>query len=105
LEYPNLDFVYLRPVFIAFIVFLLALLVIVIFQNKNNLVNYFSFFSILFVCLSISSITLGSIGYIADKYGLGGDATSSYMWLVIVVLSVINSIVFLTRNNRKNINR
>jgi len=75
--------------------------VIVIFQRKNNLINHFSFFAIIFICLSISSITLGSIGYIVDAYGLGGDAPSSYMWLVIVVISVINSIIYLFRNNRK----
>jgi len=100
MEYRIQDFVYLRPVYIAIIIFLLAQLVIVVFQNKKKLINHFSFFSIIFICVSISTISSISIGYISDELGLGGDPTSSYMWLLIIGLSIANTFVFLKKQKQ-----
>lgn len=90
------EFIYLRPAFIAIIIFLLTLLALIL--SRKRFFTRFSFFSILFICFSISSILLISAGYIVDTYGLGGDVTSTYMWLAIVGLSIINILAFLRKN-------
>ncbi|MEI4768085.1 hypothetical protein WAX74_00225 [Psychrobacillus sp. FJAT-51614] len=96
MEYQFPEFIYLRPVFIGFIIILLVLLFGVIFLN-NNIVNLFSVVSITFICTSISAITLYTSGYIADAYNLAGDLISFYMFFVILVLSFLNLIIFMTR--------
>jgi len=93
-----MTFDYLRPVFITFIIVLLIFLLIVILQKgKCKLINGFSVISVSIICLLVSAINLWQIGIIADELGLGGDAVSSYMFLVIVGLSILNPIVYTFR--------
>ncbi|PKG22940.1 hypothetical protein [Niallia nealsonii] len=94
MEYSSLEFVYLRPIFIALLLFLSLLLVIILIQKGNKLMNSFSIYSILIGMIAVSSLTLVCEGYIVDAYGLGGDAATFYMWEGIVGLSAVNFIAF-----------
>lgn len=97
MEYEIQAFIFLRPIFIAFIIILIALLCIIIFQKKQ-LANLFSVISISLISFTISAITLYSSGYIIDEYGLRGDEISFFMFIAIVGISLVNVIVYLTKN-------
>ncbi|MBU9713051.1 hypothetical protein [Evansella tamaricis] len=93
MEYQFPEIIFLRPIFIAFIIILVANMTITIFQKKP-LVTLFSVVSISIIAATISGLSLISLGYMADEYNLGGDSTSSILFLVILGLSVLNVLIY-----------
>ncbi|MDQ0888868.1 putative effector of murein hydrolase [Paenibacillus sp. V4I9] len=94
------EFIFLRPVFVTFILALLVVMVIVVFQKKK-LLNLFSVLFISSICCSVSALTIYASGYIVDEYNLGGDEISFFMFLAIVALSILNILIYLSKNNRR----
>ncbi|MGG3574566.1 hypothetical protein ABES25_05445 [Bacillus gobiensis] len=96
-----MEFDYLRPVFITFIAILSTLsLLLIFFRGKYKSINGFSVSSISMICLSISTINICQIGIIADELNLAGDPVSFFMFLAIVVLSILNPILFSMKRKR-----
>ncbi|MFO1443875.1 hypothetical protein KDN24_11795 [Bacillus sp. Bva_UNVM-123] len=92
-----------RLIFITFIICLIGLSIILLFQGKRtNLVNGFTITFISIVSIFISGIQLVITGYIADELGIGGDIYSSYMFLTILGLTIVNSIIYFKKKEKQN---
>ena len=92
---------FLRLVFITFIISLIVISVILLVQRKqNNFVNGFTVSIISIISIIVSGIILIIEGYIADELNLAGDAITSYMFLVILGLSILNLFIYFKNKNR-----
>ncbi|MDO7484807.1 hypothetical protein Q5O89_00395 [Peribacillus frigoritolerans] len=88
---------FLRLVFITFII---SLIVILLIQKKrSNLVNGFTVSITSIISIIVSGINLIIIGYIADELNLGGDVISSYLFLIILGLSIFNLFIYFKNKN------
>jgi len=91
---------FIRLVFIIFIISLIVISIVLFVQRKpTNTVNGFTVSIISIISIIVSGINLTIMGYIADELGLGGDVISSYMFLIILGLNVLNSFVYFKRKN------
>lgn len=91
---------FLRLVFITFIISLTVISVILLVQrNRSNLVNGSTLSIVSTISIIVSGINLIIMGYIADELNLGGDAISSYMFLVILGLSIFNLFLYFKNKN------
>ncbi|MBS4178328.1 hypothetical protein [Lederbergia citrea] len=96
-------FTLLRPVFVTFmIISLLLFLVMLIPRFKNKFINGTAVISLSAISILVSSQLLFYSGIIVDEVGLGGDAVSTYIYLAIVGLSIINPYLFFTQRKEKN---
>jgi hypothetical protein len=92
---------FLRLVFITFIISLIVISVILLVQRKrNNFVNGFTVSIISIISIIVSGIILIIEGYIADELNLAGDAITSYMFFVILGLSILNLFIYFKNKNR-----
>ncbi|KAB2336575.1 hypothetical protein F7731_09410 [Cytobacillus depressus] len=91
-----------RLVFITFIISLIVVAIILLVQRKRNIVNGFTLAILAVTSIIASGINLIILGYIADELGLGGDIISSYMFLIILGLVILNWIIY-AKNKDKNI--
>lgn len=89
---------FIRLVFITFIV---AIFIVLFAQRKRtNIVNGFIVSIIAIISIIVSGINLIIMGYIADELGLAGDVISSYMFLIILGLNILNlSLYFKNKNS------
>ncbi|MDM5304302.1 hypothetical protein [Peribacillus frigoritolerans] len=88
---------FLRLVFITFII---SLIVILLVQKKrSNLVNGFTVSITSIISIIVSGINLIIMGYIADELNLGGDVISSYLFLIILGLSIFNLFIYFKYKN------
>jgi Mg/Co/Ni transporter MgtE len=88
---------FLRLVFITFII---SLIVILLIQKKrSNLVNGFTVSITSITSIIVSGINLIIMGYIADELNLGGDVISSYLFLIILGLSIFNLFIYFKNKN------
>ncbi|MFJ7310734.1 hypothetical protein ACIQY5_24665 [Peribacillus frigoritolerans] len=88
---------FLRLVFITFII---SLIVILLIQKKrSNLVNGFTVSITSIISIIVSGINLIIMGYIADELNLGGDVISSYLFLIILGLSIFNLFIYFKNKN------
>lgn len=86
-------FNYIRDVFIFFIIILAILFIAVTFFKKRLLfINSFTVISISLICIVVSILNLIMLGYAADELNLSFRKYST-MFIVIVILSVLNSII------------
>lgn len=91
---------FLRLVFITFIISLIVISIILLAQKKrSNLVNGFTVSITSIISIIVSGINLIIIGYIADELNLAGDAISSYMFLIILGLSIFNLFMYFKNKN------
>ena len=91
---------FLRLVFITFIISLIVISIILLVQKKrSNLVNGFTVSIISIISIIVSGINLIIMGYIADELNLAGDVISSYMFLIILGLSIFNLFIYLKNKN------
>ncbi|MEK4013678.1 hypothetical protein [Peribacillus sp. FSL M8-0224] len=91
---------FLRLVFITFIISLIVITIILLVQKKrSNLVNGFTVSITSIISIIVSGINL-IIGYIADELNLGGDVISSYLFLIILGLSIFNLFIYFKNKNR-----
>jgi len=89
-----------RPVFIFFIVVLATLFITILMQNNKQLVTGLHVITIVIISLLISGLILFLEGIIVDDLNLSGDTISSYMFLIIVSLCVINSVTYSFKNKK-----
>lgn len=88
---------------LVFITFIIAILIVLFAQTRRtNTVNGFVVSIIAIISIIVSGINLIIIGYIADELGLGGDVISSYMFLVILGLNILNSFMYFKNKKVKN---
>ncbi|KQU23390.1 MULTISPECIES: hypothetical protein [Priestia] len=95
-----ISLLYSRPVFIFFIVVLSALLITILMQNKKQLVTGLHVITIAIISLFISGLILFLEGIIVDDLNLSGDTISTYMFLIIVALCLINSVTYSFKNKK-----
>ncbi|MFJ7932097.1 hypothetical protein [Peribacillus sp. NPDC096448] len=85
---------------LVFIIFIISLIVILLIQKKrSNLVNGFTVSITSIISIIVSGINLIIIGYIADELNLGGDVISSYLFLIILGLSIFNLFIYFKNKN------
>ncbi|MDR7240168.1 hypothetical protein [Neobacillus drentensis] len=85
---------------LVFITLMISLIVILLIQRKrSNIVNGFTVSIISIISIIVSGINLIIMGYIADELNLAGDAISSYMFLVILGLSIFNLFIYFKSKN------
>ncbi|WP_048883173.1 hypothetical protein [Bacillus sp. 445_BSPC] len=90
-----------RLVFITFIISLIVISIILLVQRKRNkIVNGFAISVISIISIIVSGINLIITGYIADELNLAGDAISSYLFLIILGLSILNSFIYFKKKPR-----
>lgn len=87
---------------VVFITFIIAIFIVLFAQRKRpNIVNGFVVSIIAIISIIVSGINLIIMGYIADELGLGGDVVSSYMFLIILGLNLINLLIYFKNKNSK----
>jgi small-conductance mechanosensitive channel len=93
---------FLRLVFITFIISLIVISIILLVQRKRStIVNGFTVSITSIISIIVSGINLIIMGYIADELNLAGDVISSYMFLIIIGLSILNWFIY--SKNKKSI--
>ena len=93
---------FLRLVFITFIISSIVISIILSVQRKRStIVNGFTVSITSIVSIIVSGINLIIMGYIADELNLAGDVISSYMFLIIIGLSILNWFIY--SKNKKSI--
>ncbi|WP_280169732.1 hypothetical protein [Priestia megaterium] len=95
-----ISLLYSRPLFIFFIVVLFALFITILMQNKKQLVTGLHVITIAIISLFISGLILFLEGIIVDDLNLSGDTISTYMFLIIVALCLINSVTYSFKNRK-----
>ena len=97
------SFTLLRPIFVTFLIVSLILLVIIILpRTKNKIINGFTVACISILSILVSAQTLFYSGIIVDEINLGGDAVSTYLFLAIAVISILNPIIYFGRHGKEN---
>ena len=60
---------------------------------KKSVVNVFSVSMLAFVSCVVSGINMIISGYIADEVPSGGDPMIFYLFLIVLILSIVNMIL------------
>jgi hypothetical protein len=95
-------FTLLRPIFITFIITaLIMFFIIIIPKTRIKIASGLSVMGLSVVSVIASAQLLYYDAIIVDELGLGGDSVTTYMFLIIIILGLINPIVFFI--GRKNI--
>ncbi|MFB7156379.1 hypothetical protein [Lysinibacillus sp. NPDC056232] len=82
-------------------VFIFSLLVtLILILLKNSVVNGYSVIMLAFVSCIVSGVLMIIVGYIADEVPSGGDPITLYMFLVVLLLSMVN-MIFVSRKRRE----
>ena len=75
-------------------IFIFSLLVVLILiLMKKSVVNVFSVSILAFVSCVVSGINMIISGYIADEVPSGGDPITFYLFLIILILSIVNMVL------------
>ncbi|MGE7184626.1 hypothetical protein ACQKKK_11700 [Peribacillus sp. NPDC006672] len=90
---------FLRLVFITFIISLIIISIILLAKKRSNLVNGFTVSITSIISIIVSGINLIIMGYIADELNIAGDVISSYMFLIILGLSIFNLYIYFKNKN------
>ena len=81
-------------------IFIFSLLVVLILiLMKKSVVNVFSVSILAFVSCVVSGINMIISGYIADEVPSGGDPITFYLFLIVLILSIVN--MFLVSKKKK----
>lgn len=94
-------FINFRPIYILFIMILIiSLFILTIGRNRRFLINGFTIAVITLCSVAVSAYMTNQIGILADELGIRGDSVSLYMFLVIVMLSLVNLLVYVFQKNK-----
>ena len=75
-------------------IFIFSLLVVLILiLMKKSVVNVFSVSILAFVSCIVSGINMIISGYIADEVPSGGDPITFYLFLIVLILSIVNMVL------------
>lgn len=89
-------FLNFRPIYILFIMLLIiSLLLLIIRKNRPFLVNGFTIAVVISSSVAVSAYLTYQIGILSDELGIRGDPVSFDMFIVIVILSLVNLLVYL----------
>ena len=92
---------FLRLVFSVFIISLMVISIILLVQRKENtIVNGFTVISTSIISIIVSGMNLIIMGYMADELNLAGDVISSYMFFIIIGLSILNLFIYTKKNTQ-----
>ena len=96
------SFTLLRPIFVTFLIISVILFFIVILpRNKSKILNGFTVICISSLFIVVSAQILFYSGIIVDEINLGGDAVSTYLFLAIAVISILNPIIYFGRHGKE----
>ncbi|PWA11938.1 hypothetical protein DCC39_08355 [Pueribacillus theae] len=91
-------FTLLRPVFVTLLIAAVILfLILIIPKARSKFLNGFSVISLSLLSIFVSAQVLFYGGIVVDELGLGGDAVATYMFLAIVVFSLLNPLLYFGR--------
>ncbi|MGM9923554.1 MAG: hypothetical protein ACI35R_04825 [Bacillus sp. (in: firmicutes)] len=86
---------FIRFIFIVLIISSMIISILLLSPSKRNkVINGFTLSITSILSIIVSGITLIIMGYIADGLGVGGDSFSTYMFLVIIGLSIFNVVIY-----------
>ena len=75
-------------------VFIFSLLVtLIVILLKKSVVNVYSVSMLVFVSCVVSGINMIISGYIADEVPSGGDPITFYLFLIVLLLSIVNMVL------------
>lgn len=98
MESPDV-FANFRPIYILFILILVISLFITIFQKTHyKIVNGFTVAILILISIVVSAFLTYQVGVLSDELGIGGDAVSMMMFIVIFILSVVHLFVYASKN-------
>ncbi|WP_127590026.1 hypothetical protein [Paenibacillus lautus] len=88
-------FINFRPIYILFIVILIITLMITIFlKNHDKIISEFTLAITSIISFAVSAFMTYQIGILSDELGVGGDVVSFVMFIVVVILSFVNVVVY-----------
>jgi hypothetical protein len=91
-------FINFRPIYILFIIVLIiSLLLMILRKNRHTMINGFTIAIITLISLAVSAYLTYQIGILSDELGIGGDAVSFMMFIVVAVLSLVNLLVYASK--------
>ncbi|WP_127592756.1 hypothetical protein [Paenibacillus lautus] len=91
-------FINFRPIYILFIIVLIiSLLLMILRKNRHTMINGFTIAIIALISLAVSAYLTYQIGILSDELGIGGDAVSFMMFIVVAVLSLVNLLVYASK--------
>ncbi|WLR42257.1 hypothetical protein LC087_16220 [Bacillus carboniphilus] len=95
------SFTLLRPIFVSLIFAEIMMFFIIIFPHlRTKIVNGLSVIGLSIVSIVISSQLLFYEGIIVDELGLGGDVVTSYMFLIIGILAIVNPTIYIVSRKK-----
>ncbi|QUG41726.1 hypothetical protein KD050_21160 [Psychrobacillus sp. INOP01] len=94
------DVFYYLKFSIGVIIFSLLVTLILILLKKS-VVSGYSVSMLVFVSCIVSGVNMFISGYIADEVPSGGDPIIFYMFLVVLLLSVVNMILVFIKTKEK----
>jgi hypothetical protein len=99
-------FTLLRPIFVTFIIAALFMFLIIIFPKiRIKIASGLSVVGLSLVSVVASAQLLYYDAIIVDELGLGGDAVTTYMFLVILILGFVNPFIFYIRRKRTEVSK
>lgn len=100
MESPDV-FANFRPIYILFILILVISLFITIFQKTHyKIVNGFTAAILTLMSIVVSAFLTYQVGVLSDELGIGGDAVSMIMFIVIVILSLVHLFAYASKKWR-----
>lgn len=98
MESPDV-FANFRPIYILFILILVISLFTTIFQKTHyKIVNGFTVAILILISIVVSAFLTYQVGVLSDELGIGGDAVSMIMFIVIVILSLVHLFAYASKN-------
>lgn len=94
-------FTLMRPVFITFLLLSVMLFIVVVLPIQRKWLTSFTISSISIVSIVACAQMLYIEGIIVDELNLGGDIVSTFMFLAITLLSLLNPIIYFVRQGKR----
>ncbi len=87
--------------FELFIIILILSLLIIIFQKSHyKIINGYAAIIILLFTYIVSAFLLYQTGILSDELGMSGDAVSTIMFFVLIVLGAVNYFIYLYKTRK-----
>ncbi|MGE7780535.1 hypothetical protein ACQKL0_11285 [Peribacillus sp. NPDC097264] len=94
-------FTLLRPMLITFVIMGFLLFIGVIFQKRvYSFIHASTVIILSLLSIIVSAQVVFYEGVIVDELGLGGDAMTTYIFLVIIGFSIVNPLIYFSRHKR-----
>jgi len=88
-------YLFIRAILTIFILSSLIISILLITQRQpKQLINGFTLGMFTVITIVVSGINLIIMGYLADGIYAGGDVLSTYLFLIVLVLCVVNMLLY-----------